>query len=47
MYFGSLRIDNGTSVTCVNKYETSGASPRVIVSTAYKVTAGTTYGISA
>jgi len=47
--FGSLRIDDGTSVTCISAQEgdISGVYPRVIFGTTYKVTPGTTYGISA
>ncbi|MER5430206.1 hypothetical protein [Streptomyces sp. NPDC002588] len=45
--FGSLRIDDGTSVTCVSDYDVSGVWPRPVIATDYQVTAGTTYGISA
>ncbi|WP_369032252.1 MULTISPECIES: hypothetical protein [Streptomyces] len=45
--FGSLRIDDGTSVTCVSEYGVSGVWPRPVIATDYQVTAGTTYGISA
>lgn len=49
VYFGSLRIDDGTSVTCISAQEgqISGTLSRVVFGTAYKVTAGHTYGISA
>ncbi|MEU6227477.1 hypothetical protein [Streptomyces sp. NPDC047042] len=45
--FGSLQIDDGTTVTCINNGSPSGASPRIIYATTYKVTAGTTYRVSA
>lgn len=49
VYFGSLRIDDGTSVTCVNSTDasTSGGNGRIIFATSYKITAGATYGVSA
>ncbi|KPI03568.1 hypothetical protein OK074_4935 [Actinobacteria bacterium OK074] len=47
--FGSLQIDDGTTITCISAQEgtISGVSPRVVFGTSYKITAGTTYGISA
>ncbi|MFF4060235.1 hypothetical protein ACFYZ8_31910 [Streptomyces sp. NPDC001668] len=49
VYFGSLRIDDGTSVTCLSGWggRTSGGNGRIIFATDYKITPGTTYGISA
>jgi hypothetical protein len=49
VYFGSLRIDDGTSVTCVNttNASTSGGNGRIIFATNYRVTTGVTYGVSA
>jgi hypothetical protein len=46
VYYGSLRVDDGTTVTCLTGSVT-GANGRVKVTTTYRVTAGTTYGISA
>ncbi|MER5432401.1 hypothetical protein [Streptomyces sp. NPDC002588] len=49
VWFGSIRIDDGTSVTCLNSDDgaVSGSNGRVVLTTDYKITEGTTYGISA
>jgi hypothetical protein len=49
VYFGTLRIDDGTSVTCLGARDAdvSGGNGRIVLATDYKITAGTTYDISA
>ncbi|MEE1761732.1 MULTISPECIES: hypothetical protein [unclassified Streptomyces] len=49
VYFGTLRIDDGTSVTCLGARDAdvSGGNGRIILATDYKITTGATYNISA
>ncbi|WP_159002132.1 hypothetical protein [Streptomyces sp. NRRL B-3229] len=51
VYYGSLQIDNGSSVTCIPassvNWTLNQTTWRVNFTTRYQVTAGTTYDISA
>ncbi|MFF4253966.1 hypothetical protein ACFY1L_22450 [Streptomyces sp. NPDC001663] len=49
VYFGSLRIDDGASVTCLSGMggDVSVSNGRATFVTDHKITAGVTYGISA
>ncbi|MFD3501556.1 hypothetical protein ACFWWT_16400 [Streptomyces sp. NPDC058676] len=47
VWFGSLRIDDGKSVTCLTASNPSGGDGRIRFTTDYEMTAGVTYGVSA
>jgi hypothetical protein len=47
VWFGSLRIDDGKTVTCLTASNPSGGDGRIRFTTDYKITPGVTYGVSA